>query len=554
MAIMKTLMKSAILGLFALTIITPTLAQAEIVPFGSFCADERIIYAQDINGITSDDTAFIKDRFGTTLTTAGQIDDDYVIWQSTTVVRVNAGDRIYYVNTQNATRPVEFDVTDLAQHSLRHIYFPLSASPLVIEQDGYLRFNFGEQAVEYTALFLCEGTPPTQTNPTPTPPTTFTPTAAVVNTPPYWILHVPTSEYQTEAGRNINFWVWAEDQERQHITYSVVKMPAGAEFSNQTFSWTPTSSQVGTHFVTFRASDGTYHTDKQVAINVYGDGGSTTIPSSNPNDSGPSSTGNRAPQFVNFNPPLTVVEGGLFFYTAHAIDHDGDAITYTLLEAPAGFLLNATFGSMTWLTSFTDGRIEPYRVTIAASDGKVETRETFTITVIDGVTPPPATTLPHTTTVIIEVPERLQIHNLNVISDDRGAVVVSWETNKISRHRVIYGTESQRAKTGDFTYPNATAESQAATITHSVELEGLEFNTPYYLRAVAKTDGEIAVSDEIIIIRLPDKSITTLGLAALFAALGGFLAAHPVFSVLILTLGILATLWYMRWRKDRVMS
>jgi len=373
--------------------------------------------------------------------------------------------------------------------------------------------------------------------------------ANAANYAPVWSVWSPSSHYNAYVGETLSLWVVAGDEEREELTYSAVSIPSGADFNDQTFSWRPTSSQVGTHTITLRVYDGHTSVDKDINVTVEGNGGGTTDGSSNPSTT--STTGNHAPQFVNFNPPATVIEGQLYFYTVHAIDQNNDVISYRLVDGPPGMLFNSTFGNITWLTGFNDGRATPYVITIAASDGKEEVRRTFTVTVIDAVASP----VPQTgNTVYVEVPEGLKIHNLNVITDERGEVIVYWETNKISTHRVIYGTDSERTKTKDFTYSNATMESESATITHSVTLSDLEINTPHYLRAVSKAGSEVEVSDEIIVIRLPDRSITTLGLASLLGAMGGFFGDHPVLLTFIFTAMILGTLLYLRWRNDRILQ
>lgn len=60
--------------------------------------------------------------------------------------------------------------------------------------------------------------------------------------------------------QNINFTVTATDSQSRHVVLSATGVPAGATFTDNgdntgTFSWTPTSSQDGTYFVTFQGDN-----------------------------------------------------------------------------------------------------------------------------------------------------------------------------------------------------------------------------------------------------------------------------------------------------------
>jgi hypothetical protein len=66
----------------------------------------------------------------------------------------------------------------------------------------------------------------------------------------------------------LNFTVNATDPDGDPITYSGENLPTGATFTGQTFSWTPTSDQVGTYQVTFIASDGSEQDSETITITV----------------------------------------------------------------------------------------------------------------------------------------------------------------------------------------------------------------------------------------------------------------------------------------------
>ena len=54
------------------------------------------------------------------------------------------------------------------------------------------------------------------------------------------------------------------DPDQDTITFSASIIPAGASLVNGTFTWTPTSAQIGVHAVTFTAADSNGGTDSEV--------------------------------------------------------------------------------------------------------------------------------------------------------------------------------------------------------------------------------------------------------------------------------------------------
>ncbi|MBN2457210.1 MAG: hypothetical protein JXB29_11860 [Sedimentisphaerales bacterium] len=66
----------------------------------------------------------------------------------------------------------------------------------------------------------------------------------------------------------LTFQVTATDADGDTITYSAQGLPSGAAFSGQTFSWTPSQDQVGTHQATFYASDGQAQDFETITITI----------------------------------------------------------------------------------------------------------------------------------------------------------------------------------------------------------------------------------------------------------------------------------------------
>ena len=65
------------------------------------------------------------------------------------------------------------------------------------------------------------------------------------------------------------FDVNATDSDGNTITYSATGLPTGATFTGRSFRWTPDTSQIGTYYVTFIASDGLLQDSETITITVF---------------------------------------------------------------------------------------------------------------------------------------------------------------------------------------------------------------------------------------------------------------------------------------------
>ena len=97
------------------------------------------------------------------------------------------------------------------------------------------------------------------------PPDTVTITVKKENSPPTLeaISHKVVNENSL-----LSFSISATDPDGDVITYSCPNLPAGAAFSIDTFTWTPTSGQAGSYDVTFIASDGQLEDSETITITV----------------------------------------------------------------------------------------------------------------------------------------------------------------------------------------------------------------------------------------------------------------------------------------------
>ena len=166
-------------------------------------------------------------------------------------------------------------------------------------------------------------------------------------------------------GEGLEFVVSATDADGDGLTYSMKDGPAGATLSDSTFSWWPGYAQSGTYRVTFVVSDGQGGTDREpVTITVR--------------------ETNRAPVLASLG-SQQVAEGERLRLVVSATDADGDRLTYSASNRPAGSSFSD--GTFTWTP--TNAQAGTYRVTFTVSDGRGGTdRETVTITVSEAVSVP----------------------------------------------------------------------------------------------------------------------------------------------------------------------
>jgi predicted RNA-binding protein with TRAM domain len=195
-------------------------------------------------------------------------------------------------------------------------------------------------------------------------------TVGNVNRPP--VLNSIGSRTVNE-GEKVEIVITATDPDGDGLTYSAGNLPAGAGFDpiTQKFSWTPGYDQVGSYpNVLFTVTDnGTPPLSASEAI---------TITVGNVN----------RPPVLNPIGSRTVNEGEKVEIVITATDPDGDGLTYSASNLPAG----ATFDPIAQKFSWTPGydQAGSYQVTFNVSDGELSASETITITVNDVNRPPVA--------------------------------------------------------------------------------------------------------------------------------------------------------------------
>ena len=176
----------------------------------------------------------------------------------------------------------------------------------------------------------------------------------------------PIGDKSVAEGATLSFTISATDPDGDTLTYSATNLPAGAAFDpgTRTFTWTPTFDQAGTYAgVTFTATDpGLLEDSEAITITV--------------------TEQNRAPVLDPIG-DKSVAEGATLSFTISATDPDGDTLTYSATNLPAGAAFDPGTRTFTWTPTFDQAGTYA-GVTFTATDpGLLEDSEAITITVTE---------------------------------------------------------------------------------------------------------------------------------------------------------------------------
>jgi hypothetical protein len=215
----------------------------------------------------------------------------------------------------------------------------------------------------------------------------------------------------------------ASDPDSDPLTWSGTNLPSGASVNASTgeFTWTPNFSQAGTYSnVTLTADDGNGGTASAMFT--------ITVNSAN----GPPTIASIANQ--------TVAENALLTVTPSASDPDGDPLTWSGTNLPAGASVNASTGELTWTPDYTQAGSYA-NVTLTADDGNGGTAsQAFDITVTNVNRAPTVNTIANQT-----VAENAALTVTPSASDPDNDVLAWSGTN-------VPSGASVNASTGEFTW------------------------------------------------------------------------------------------------------
>lgn len=203
----------------------------------------------------------------------------------------------------------------------------------------------------------------------------FTLTVQAVNSSPQ-ITSTPITG--TNVDELYSYQVVAIDADGDTLSYAFLNpQPNGMTIDSASgqVAWTPISSQIGSHVINIVVSDGLATDVQSFAIDVI--------------------QPNRAP-VITTSPITTLNTGQTYHYWVQADDLDGDSVSYSLQQSPAGMSISPITGLIYWEPTADD--IGVHAVTAIATDfyGLTDI-QTFALSVVSGVVtnnPPVITSTP----------------------------------------------------------------------------------------------------------------------------------------------------------------
>lgn len=161
----------------------------------------------------------------------------------------------------------------------------------------------------------------------------------------------PIENQVIKVGDTLIFEISASDPDGNPITYSAQSLPGDATLTQTangaTFSWNTQGHELGSHPVTFIATDGQDMAYETITVDVV--------------------EGNLKPKFVPLD-PQTGQEDSEILFTVSATDENNDPLTYSAQNLPTGSsFVDQTF---TWTPDFNAAG--EYPITFVVSDGLLE--------------------------------------------------------------------------------------------------------------------------------------------------------------------------------------
>jgi RHS repeat-associated protein len=154
------------------------------------------------------------------------------------------------------------------------------------------------------------------------------------------------------AGQPYVYNVGASDPDGDPLTFSLPAGPAGMVIDPETGSitWSPAADESGSRSVTVRVEDGRGGSAEQRYV--------LSVVVAPPN---------RPPVF-NSVPVVSATVNTAYTYQATATDPDGDPLTFSVVSAPAGMIIDAQSGLVRWTPSALQGGTQS--VTLQVEDGR----------------------------------------------------------------------------------------------------------------------------------------------------------------------------------------
>ncbi len=158
------------------------------------------------------------------------------------------------------------------------------------------------------------------------------------------------------------------DNSVNSLRFSLSDAPAGAAIDpvSGVFKWTPTEAQgPGNYSFKVNVSDGSLTASKTVSVTT--------------------NEVNVAPRLSNVPASANINELSAYTFTAAATDADipVQALTFSLIDAPAGASINSSNGVFSWTPTEAQGNNSTYNFTVRVSDGVVNTDLPIKLTALE---------------------------------------------------------------------------------------------------------------------------------------------------------------------------
>lgn len=170
---------------------------------------------------------------------------------------------------------------------------------------------------------------------------------------------VSTSVDSVNEGDEYHYQVGIRDRDQQATRLTVVQAPAGMVLENNALSWKTDHSSQGEYQVVLSASDGESDVQQRFTIKVVGV--------------------NQQPELAN-TAPVMAYESLPYQYQMQVNDRDGEALVYTLNNAPEGMTINQQ-GLIKWVPGYTQQG--QHNIVISIDDGNELVDFDFVLTVIN---------------------------------------------------------------------------------------------------------------------------------------------------------------------------
>jgi len=164
-----------------------------------------------------------------------------------------------------------------------------------------------------------------------------------------------------------SYSVLASDPEGDALSWRLLDAPQGTIIDPHTglIEWTPSEEQVGSFQVTVETADSLGATATQTYTLQIKEIAANLAPA------------------ITSTPSFTWYTGSEYSYRVTAFDPEGDALTFQLLEAPEGTVIDGSTGELVWTEPLTG----THPIVVGVNDGQLGAAQRFDLTIVENQAP-----------------------------------------------------------------------------------------------------------------------------------------------------------------------